>query len=153
MGIRNEVFALIVLMSLAASSAAPSPKFPSGQKWNHTNTEANRLFRSLKKDERGPFLKMELAKGLLSILSPSFDLIHNPVIKIPQDLKIDEKLYQKFQDMPVPNSFHKNLLNWVRDRFHLSYRQIMDICLYEQVCAPDGTCFDTGDVGELCCPF
>ncbi|XP_046401157.1 uncharacterized protein LOC124167281 [Ischnura elegans] len=149
------MYSLSVLVLLIVASAAATPRFNtfSQNAPGDTDTEANQFFHSIPEEDRKAFLVVSLVLGLEENW-PAFPvLLRYPSLKIPQDLSISQELYEKYKHVDTPPMFRRNLVTWVMNKFHLTPQEVLTLCLKSVICLPDGTCFNTGDTGDLCCPF
>lgn len=55
--------------------------------------------------------------------------------------------------MNVPKSFSISMLSWVKDTYGMTDEDVAEFVSHNNICLPNGTCFNPGDVGQVCCPF
>ena len=56
-------------------------------------------------------------------------------------------------DQNAPENFANNLVKWTMEEFQLTQSEVAILAQHNQVCFPNGFCYNPGDVGSNCCPF
>ncbi|XP_012273828.1 uncharacterized protein LOC105696167 [Orussus abietinus] len=114
-------------------------------------TPGRKLVESLPKHEQSSFLTYELSHAYMQriFIKPR----SSGGLKFPEDLDIDGKLIDKFEDLKTPAEFSTNLYDFVRYEYNLDDKRMLDLILRRFVCFPSGKCINIEDIGNLCCPF
>ncbi|KAG5677996.1 hypothetical protein PVAND_007707 [Polypedilum vanderplanki] len=129
----NKIIFLSLMLTLLLLISTTS----SGIISKYNDSEAQRFFASVKPEDRDDFIRHYLMEGL-----KANNLRHS---------KIETREF--YDGVSAPENFAINLVAWTKDEFKMTDSDIAVLAQEDQVCFPNGFCYNPRDVGSNCCPF